>query len=234
MTYLKLLDMPATKQLIADFNSATESMTAYAAAAGTWTEDLAAERSDTIEQIAGAVATEREAAIKQIADEVAGERDALAQALATARRAFFEDIEKQRGAIGELGTTIDKAHGLADSLREVASTSRETVAAVDKLVARFDKPEDDTEPAGEPLDIAEITAALKETTRAANELTELVTATDGFLASETWDTRLDQIDQRFDHAFWLGVALILVACPALLGTAVTYRVIVQRMRRAAS
>jgi hypothetical protein len=152
------------------------------------------------------IAEERSAAIEQltgILDERQGELQALA---------------------AELRSTLEAGGTTSDSVRE-------TIAALDVLLARFDRsPSATARTDSRPFDVTEYTEALRTLGEAAQHLQVLLAQTDGKMpaltqASEQATGRLASL---VDHVYWRLVQLILVLVAAAVAGALGYRAIVRR------
>jgi hypothetical protein len=171
---------------------------------------LAEERSAAIEQArvaAGAAAREvvadvdarvavaREAAVTQAFDRLAKERSDM-----------LDDLQSREGVLrdmmGELRNTIGTSTGLAKELTG-------TVDAIDRVVARFDRP---VEGDRKPLDMKDVTDAAIEATKAAEKLTVLLERTNELAESVVWDERLTRFDHAtsgvIDRVFWRALVLV--------------------------
>lgn len=173
-------------------------------------DQIASERSQTIEQARGALAETIVDATDEAARRITAERQAaveqLFQFLGAERTLLLDDIESRqdelRGLMTDVGGTISASGDLAHELTG-------TIDAIDRVVSRFD-----TEPDAdrEPLDMKDFRDAAAEAKLAARELTQLLEETDQFVASEAWDLRVASIvapaNSVIDRAFRFGVLLI--------------------------
>jgi hypothetical protein len=154
------------------------------------------------------VARERAAAIEQITDVFDARQDQL-QALVTEMRAALEAG----------GSTSDSV--------------RETIATLDALVARFERPgtQADGSPR-RPFDITEYTEALRELGVAANQLQVLLNQAEGHAPALA--TLPEQATVRLtalvDHLYWRLVQLVLVLVAASVLGALAYRAASTRWR----
>jgi hypothetical protein len=162
--------------------------------------------SDLAADLPALLAAERAAAIDQLAgvfDEQQGELMALATELRTALEAG--------------GTTSDSV--------------RETVAALDALMARFDRrAASRTGPAPRPFDVTEYTEALRQMSDTSRQLQALIGQIDSNAPALTAASgqATDRLQQLVDHVYWRLVQLALLLVGACVLGALTYRVVVRR------
>jgi len=176
---------------------------------------------DSVAQIGGAAQTtselaadlprllaeERAAAIEQLTG-VFDERQAELQAL----------VVELRSALEAGGTTSDSV--------------RETIAALDALMARFDR-RGAGQAAGtpsRPFDVTEYTEALRLLGEAAQQLRVLIDQADSKAPALTAlsDRAGDRLASLVDHVYWRLMQLILVLVAASVLGALAYRVIARR------
>ena len=154
------------------------------------------------------LAEERSAAIEQLTG-IMDERQGQLQAL-----------------VVELRSTLEAGGTTSDSVRE-------TIAALDVLLARFDRPASATARSeSRPFDVTEYTEALRVMGGTAQQLQVLLGQADGKvpalnLASERVTGQLVSL---VDHVYWRLVQLILMLVAAGVVGALGYRAIVRRMR----
>ena len=153
-------------------------------------------------------AEERSAAIEQLTG-ILDERQGQLQAL-----------------VVELRSTLEAGGTTSDSVRE-------TIAALDVLLARFDRPASATARSeSRPFDVTEYTEALLVMGETAQQLQVLLGQADGKMPA------LDQASERVtgqlvslvDHVYWRLVQLVLVLVTAGVVGALGYRAIVRRIR----
>jgi hypothetical protein len=151
-------------------------------------------------------AEERSAAIEQltgILDERQGELQALA---------------------AELRSTLEAGGTTSDSVRE-------TIAALDVLLARFERPASATARTdSRPFDVTEYTEALRMLGETAQHLQVLLAQADGKMPALTQasEQATGQLASLVDHVYWRLVQLILVLVAAAVAGALGYRAIVRR------
>jgi hypothetical protein len=155
------------------------------------------------------LAEERAAAIEQLAG-VFDDRQGELQALAVELRAALEAG----------GVTSDSV--------------RATVAALDALMARFDRR---TVPAGttapRPFDVTEYTEALRQMSDTAQQLQALLLQVDGKAPALTAvsDRATERLTLLVDHVYWRLVQLALLLVAASVLGALAYRAVVRRSAR---
>ncbi len=151
------------------------------------------------------VAEERAAVIEQLTG-VLDERQGRLQALTV-----------------ELRSTLEAGGTTSDSVRE-------TVSAVDALVARFDRPPAATAQApARPFDVTEYTEALRELGDTARYLQVLLAQADAKAPalSQVSEHAAEQLASLVDHVYWRLLQLVLVLVAAsVLGT-LAYRAIIR-------
>lgn len=156
----------------------------------------------------GLVAEERAAAIEQLTavlDQRQGEWQALA---------------------AELRSTLEAGGTTSDSVRE-------TVAALDALMARFERPPSSAGRApARPFDVTEYTEALRQLGDTARQLQVLLAQADGKAPTLTQlsDRAAERLASLVDHVYWRLVQLVLVLVAAVVLGALGYRAIVRRWR----
>lgn len=194
-------------------------------------ERVAAERARTISQAETALNNSLTAALNDVEQRFRAQRaDTVEQffdRLALERRELLEDISGRQNQLQQTMTELQKT---AEVTRQLAREVTTTVAAVDKVAARFAR---DPGATGEPLnlsDVREIALAAADTaaktTRALEEFNKLVNSPE---LDRRLDALADPLSAAIDRAFYRGVMLvaILVAGLAVL------RVIPQRRSPAA-
>jgi len=108
-----------------------------------------------------------------------------------------------------------------------------TNALVDRLKVEQVKPGEDSSPA-EPFNIKDYQAALVEASKTIQLLERLIKAIDQVMLSQGWEQTLPRIvealdrmgsegDERIDHAFFMGLAFILIFLVGQFITLLAYR-----------
>lgn len=219
LLFIDTVGEPEVAQLIANADAAADSaerITAEVEALRSQIPELvASERAAALDRIAEIIGSEREAAIGQGLAGLRAEREAMVAQLAEEQERLGVLAADLRGAI-EAGTT------LSESVRRTASGFSELVRQL-----RLDEPRD---PDTEPFDIGAYTEAIRETTRAAVELSRLAESLTDATSPDLLDARLALIEQRLaeaegsatrlmDRAFRLGLVLVGVLVLGLAGVA---------------
>ena len=153
-------------------------------------------------------AEERSAAIEQLTG-ILDERQGQLQAL-----------------VVELRSTLEAGGTTSDSVRE-------TVAALDVLLARFDRPASATARTGSrPFNVTEYTEALRVMGETAQQLQLLLNQADGKMPAlgQASEHAAGQLVSLVDHVYWRLVQLILVLVAAGVLGALGYRAIARRIR----
>ena len=152
------------------------------------------------------LAEERSAAIEQLTG-ILDERQGQLQAL-----------------VVELRSTLEAGGTTSDSVRE-------TVAALDVLLARFDRPASATARSeSRPFDVTEYTEALRVMGETAQQLQVLLGQADGKLPAlnQASEHATGHLVSLVDHVYWRLVQLILVLVAAGVVGALGYRAVVRR------
>ena len=185
--------------------------------------------------------TPESAVLLENVDRVGGAAQAASTLAADLPRLFAEE---RSAAIEQLTGILDERQGqlqalvveLRSTLEAGGTTSdsvRETVAALDVLLARFDRPASDTA-RGEsrPFDVTEYTEALRVMGETAQQLQALLGQTDGKMPAlnQASERATGQLVSLVDHVYWRLVQLILVLVAAGVVGALGYRTIVHRIR----
>ena len=149
--------------------------------------------------------------------------------------------EERAALIDQLTGVIDdrqaELHALAVELRTalevggVTSDSvRETFAALDALIARFDRPPRTDRPPARPFDVTEYTEALRQLGETAQQLQALIGQADDPAAAlrQVSDGAAERMVSLVDHVYWRLVQLAVVLVVASVVGALAYRVIVRR------
>ena len=118
---------------------------------------------------------------------------------------------------------------------------RETIAALDTLLARFERPASATARTdSRPFDVTEYTEALRVMGETAQHLQVLLAQADGKVPALTQASEhaTGQLASLVDHVYWRLVQLILLLVAAAVAGALGYRAIARRIvalhRRVAS
>jgi hypothetical protein len=175
---------------------------------------------DSVGQIGGAAQTTSELAA-DLPRLVAEERAAAIEQLT----GILDEREGQLQAlVVELRAALEAGGNTSDSVRE-------TIAALDVLMARFERPAGSAGgPPGRPFDITEYTEALRQLGDTAQQLQVLLGQADSNApalkqVSENAATRLSSL---VDQLYWRLLQLVLVAVAACVAGALVYRAIVRR------
>lgn len=156
------------------------------------------------------VAEERAALIDQLAA-VMDERQAELQALVTELRAALE-----------AGSTT-------------SASVRETIAALDSLMVRFDRPRSgNAASSARPFDVLEYTEGLRVLGETAVRLQSLLAQADNNMPAldRASERATGQLTALVDHLYWRLVQLVLVLVTAVVFGAIIYRTIARRSSRA--
>lgn len=176
---------PEVRDLLAAVASATASAeratTEMAALRAELPSLVAAERQAALEQASGILAAERRAAIEQALTGLRAEREATLEQLASEQARLSATLAELRGAV-EASTTLSES-------------VRETAAAFSGLASQLglNEPKD---PDAEPFRIQDYTEAIRETTRAAEELGALTRSLTGATEPAVLEQRLALVEQR--------------------------------------
>jgi hypothetical protein len=132
--------------------------------------------------------------------------------------------DELRGLVVELRAALEAGGTTSGSVRE-------TIAALDSFVARFDRPE--PRPPGaapRPFDITEYTEALRQLSDTAQQLQVLIGAADGKVPALTQlsDRAAERMTAVVDHLYWRLVQLVMVIAAAVVGSALLYRAVARR------
>jgi hypothetical protein len=165
----------------------------------------------------------------QAASNLAGD---LPRLLADERYAALEQLTgilDQRQ--GELQAMLVELRSALETGGTTSDSVRETIATLDTLLARFDRPASSTaRPGARPFDVTEYTEALRVLGETAQQLQLLLGQADGKMPA------LDQASLRatgqlvslVDHVYWRLVQLILVLVAAGVLGALGYRAVTRR------
>ncbi len=150
--------------------------------------------------------------------------------------------EERSAAIAQLTGILDERQGqlqalvveLRSTLEAGGTTSdsvRETVAALDVLLARFDRPASaNARSESRPFDVTEYTEALRVMGETAQQLQVLLGQADGKMPAlnQASERAAGQLVSLVDHVYWRLVQLILVLVAAGVVGALGYRAVVRR------
>ena len=133
--------------------------------------------------------------------------------------------DQLRTLIVELRSTLEAGGTTSDSVRE-------TIAALDALMVRFDRPAS-TGTSSRPFDVLEYTEGLRVLGETAQHLQVLLAQADG--KAPALNRGSAQVTERLaslvDHVSWRLVQLILVLVAACVVGAIGYRAIAERLAR---
>jgi hypothetical protein len=152
------------------------------------------------------LAAEREATIDQLTG-ILDERQGQLQAL-----------------VAELRTALEAGGVTSDSVRE-------TIAALDALMARFERPAPrEGAPPSRPFDVTEYTEALRQLGATATQLQVLLAQADSKAPAITQlsDRAADRMATVVDRVYWRLVQLVLVLVVAVVIGALAYRAIARK------
>lgn len=193
------LAQPEVRQLLSDYHDVSKAALSAA---------------DTFEELPDRVTAERESLERMIQ----AETSEIGQMLRDYRAAVAETTQ----LVGSAGELFRSGERIAVELKETSKALTETVAAVDRTLARYDSRKEEAPAPGtvsalvpapgtggagtgsasgpppvpaKPFDIAEYSAAAQELTRAVMELNRLVQSTAGLIEAQHWTTRIDEIDE---------------------------------------
>ena len=126
--------------------------------------------------------------------------------------------------VAELRTALEAGGVTSDSVRE-------TIAALDALMARFERPAPrEGAPPSRPFDVTEYTEALRQLGATATQLQVLLAQADGKAPAITQlsDRAADHLGTMVDRVYWRLVQLVLVLVVAVVIGALAYRAIARR------
>jgi septal ring factor EnvC (AmiA/AmiB activator) len=137
-------------------------------------------------------------------------------------------LDEQQGQLQalavELRSTLEAGGTTSDSVRE-------TIAALDALMARFDRPAGSAGRApARPFDVTEYTEVLRQLGDTAQQLQVLLAQADGKAPALTQlsDRATERLASLVDHMYWRLVQLVLVLVGAAVLGALGYRAIARR------
>jgi len=158
---------------------------------------------------------------RSLPDDFARERDMLLRQLSG-------ELLRQEA---ELREVLLQLQATLASGTETANAVDSAVLALDRLAARFPPRESGAESAGRPFDVTDYTAAAREITGTARQLTALIEALGresqpvAAAVSGGVEAGRDLVDYLFRRALLLGLVLVVAA----LAAALLYRVVASRM-----
>ena len=129
-----------------------------------------------------------------------------------------------KALVAELRTALEAGGVTSDSVRE-------TIAALDALMARFERPAPrEGAPPSRPFDVTEYTEALRELGATATQLQVLLAQADSKAPAITQlsDRAADRMATVVDQVYWRLVQLVLVLVAAVVIGALAYRAIARR------
>jgi hypothetical protein len=158
----------------------------------------------------------------------------LPDLLATERAATIEQLagvldtqqEQLQALIIELRSTLEAGTATSDSVKG-------TIASLDGLLARFDRPPTTPGESRQPFDITQYTETFRQLSETAQQLQVLVGQVDGKAPelAQLSELATGRVESLVDHVFWRLVQLGLVLIATGLLGALGYRVIVRRWSR---
>jgi hypothetical protein len=175
----------------------------------------------------------------QNVDRIGGAAQATGNLAADLPRLFAEErsaaIEQLTGILdarqGELQALAAELRSTLEAGGTTSDSVRETIAALDVLLARFDRPASATARTdSRPFDVTEYTEALRMLGETAQHLQVLLSQADGKVPALTQASEhaTGQLASLVDHVYWRLVQLILLLVAAVVGGALGYRAIVRR------
>ena len=209
---------PESRQVLDSVKSLTESVDRISREVEQLQDELpgiiGAERQSILERLEITIDEQREQAIDQALAGISSERKAIIDQLS-------DQEEQLRPLVTDLRQTVDSATALSDSVRSTTEQFEELAK-----VLGLDEPKVQ-DPDAEPTSIKDVTEALRETTRAAEELVRLSESIKGTTDPAALEERLVMIEQRLvnaentanrimDKAFRLAITLVVVLIVGLL------------------
>jgi hypothetical protein len=172
-------------------------------------------------------------------DRIGGAAQATGNLAADLPRLFAEErsaaIEQLTGIMderqGQLQALIVELRSTLEAGGTTSDSVRETIAALDVLLARFDRPASAyARTDSRPFDVTEYTEALRAMGETAQHLQVLLSQADGKVPvlTEASDHASAQLTALVDHVYWRLVQLVLVLVVAAVAGALGYRVITRR------
>jgi hypothetical protein len=172
-------------------------------------------------------------------DRIGGAAQATGNLAADLPRLFAEErsaaIEQLTGILeerqGELQALAAELRATLEAGGTTSDSVRETIAALDVLLARFDRPASATARAdSRPFDVTEYTEALRAMGETAQHLQVLLAQADGKVPALTQASEhaTGQLASLVDHVYWRLVQLILLLVAAVVLGAIGYRAIARR------
>jgi len=203
---LQVAQQPAAQDLSADLGRTSRSIESI---------------SKTAEGLPALVDAQRQAAIDQIFEGVTAQRDALLAELDSRD-------ERIRSLLAELRETMDAGGEMGKSLTG-------TIQSLDAFVHYVSPPKDPNAPASagkpfDPLDYGQAAGQVGSMARDLNELLRSANSTAPALAKISSGAG-DDMRRVVDHAFWMGVVLILVFLVGFVLARLAYRSLELRLTR---
>lgn len=137
-----------------------------------------------------------------------------------------ERQDQLQALVVELRSTLEAGGTTSDSVRD-------TIAALDVLLARFDRPASAAARSeSRPFDVTEYTEALRVMGETAQQLQVLLGQANGKVPAleQVSERATAQLTSLVDHVYWRLVQLILVLMAAGVAGALGYRAVVRRLR----
>jgi hypothetical protein len=182
---------------------------------------------DSVGRIGGAAQTTSELAARLPAL-VSEERAAMIEQLAGLLDARQGELQ---ALAGELQTVAVELRSALEAGGATSDSVRQTIAALDGLMARFEprEPRTDRAPA-RPFDVTEYTEALRQASDTAQQLKTLIGLADSQAPAlaRLSDSAAGRMNSVVDHVFWRLVQLALVLAGVSVLAALAYRAAVRR------
>lgn len=180
--------------------------------------------------------------VLQGVDSIGGAAQTASTLAADLPRLFAEErsaaIEQLTGILdqrqGELQALVVELRSTLEAGGTASDSVRETIATLDTLLARFDRPASATDRSGaRPFDVTEYAEALRVMGETAQQLQVLLAQADGKLPAlnQASAHATGQVASLVDHVYWRLVQLILLLVAAAVAGALGYRVIARRLPR---
>ncbi len=213
----RLASNPDVKQMLTDVHTFSVVSNCLANSTDQLSNQITAERKATVDQVMKRVSIERELAIDQLMDRESQERKRTSEE-------FLAEEKRIKGVLTELRQTLVVSNDLM--------TSTNTLAARLKL--------GEGEALSEPFDIKDYQATLVEASKVIGQAAVLVKTMDQFLLSPGLEKGLPRIidameqaevkgEEWIDHAFVLGIVLILFLLMGAVAAMLIYRIAEQRL-----
>lgn len=215
----RLANNPDIKQTLNDIHTFSAVAARLAGSTDNLSREITAQREATVDQVMKEVSKLREVTINQVMERVSIEREAainqLIDRFAVERKQTIEDLLAEE----------ERIKAMITELRQTLAVGNELVTSTNTLVAHFGLEEG--EASSEPFDIKEYQTTLVEASNVIQRADGLVKTIDQLMLSEGWENSLPRIIETLDragregeewveHAFLLGIALILFFFAAML------------------